>query len=132
MPISEAPRLPRHHKENPRLTHPTLDKLQALKLMGMSHGLLEQRQRPEMPAGPFEERLGLLVDRERTAREDRRRKTRWHQAKLRQTACIEAIDYRHLRGLDKALLRSLATCQWIRDRHTVLITGPTGIGKPCS
>ena len=112
------------------LTHPTLDKLQALKLMGMSHALLEQMQMPEMTEVPFEERLGLLVDRESTAREDRRLTTRLHQAKLRQTACIEDIDYRHPRGLDKSLMLSLATCQWVRNRHNVLITGPTGIGKP--
>ena len=73
--------------------------------------------------------IGLLVDRESTAREDRRLKTRLHKAKLRQTAGIEAIDSRHPRGLDKALMRSLATCQWRRDRHNVLITGPPGIGK---
>ncbi len=114
------------------LPHPTLDKLQALKLMGMSHALMEQMQMPEMTEVPFEERLGLLVDRESTAREDRRLQTRLHQAKLRHTACLEDIDYRHPRGLDKSLVLSLATCQWIRDRHTVLITGPTGIGKPCS
>ena len=112
------------------LTHPTLDKLQALKLMGMYHALLEQMQMPEITEVPFEERLGLLVERESTAREDRRLKTRLHQAKLRQTACIEDIDYRHPRGLDKSLMRSLATCQWVRNRHNVLITGPTGIGKP--
>jgi hypothetical protein len=52
------------------------------------------------------------------------------QAKLRQAACLEALDYRQPRGLDKALMTTLATCQWIRDRHNVLITGPTGIGKP--
>jgi DNA replication protein DnaC len=97
--------------------------------MGMYHALLEQMQMPEIPEVPFEERLGLLVDRESTARADRRLKTRLHQAKLRQTACIEDIDYRHPRGLDKALVRGLATCQWVRDRHNVLITGPTGIGK---
>ena len=112
------------------LTHPTLDKLQALKLMGMYHALLEQMQMPEITEVPFEERLGLLVDRESTAREDRRLKTRLHQAKLRQSACSEDIDYRHPRGLDKALMRSLTACQWVRDRHNVLITGPTGIGKP--
>ena len=112
------------------LTHPTLDKLHALKLMGMYQALLEQTQMPEITELRFEERLGLLVDRELTAREDRRLKTRLHKAKLRQTACIEDIDYRHPRGLDKALMRSLATCQWVRDRHNVLITGPTGIGKP--
>jgi hypothetical protein len=52
------------------------------------------------------------------------------QAKLRQAACLEDLDYRQPRGLDKALMTPLATCQWIRDRHNVLITGPTGIGKP--
>ncbi len=97
--------------------------------MGMYHALLEQMQMPEITEVPFEERLGLLVDRESTAREDRRLKTRLHQAKLRQTACIEDIDYRHPRGLDKSLMLSLATCQWVRNRHNVLITGPTGIGK---
>ena len=111
------------------LTHPTLDKLHALKLMGMYHALLEQMQMPEITAVPFDDRLGLLVDRESTAREDRRLKTRLHKAKLRQTACIEDIDYRHPRGLDKSLMLSLATCQWVRERHNVLITGPTGIGK---
>ena len=111
------------------LTPPTLDKLHALKLMGMYQALLEQTQMPEITELRFEERLGLLVDRELTARADRRLKTRLHKAKLRQTACIEDIDYRHPRGLDRSLMLSLATCQWIRDRHNVLITGPTGIGK---
>src|SRR3989454_5581387 len=129
MRISEAPSITLSHKENPMLTHPTLDKLQALKLMGMYHAFLEQTQMPEITELHFEERLGLLVDRESTAREDRRLKTRLHQAKLRQTACIEDIDYRHPRGLDKSLVLRLAMCQWIRDRHNVLITGPTGIGK---
>jgi IstB-like ATP binding protein len=88
------------------LRHPTLDKLHALKLMGMSQALLEQTQRPEITELCFDERLGLLVDRDITAREDRRLKTRLHQAKLRQTACIEDIDYRHPRRLDKSLMRS--------------------------
>jgi DNA replication protein DnaC len=113
----EAPADPSHARQT---TSPAIDGYQAL---------LEQTQRPEIAALRFEERLGLLVDRELTAREDRRLKTRLHKAKLRQTACIEDIDYRHPRGLDKSLMRSLATCQWIRDRHNVLITGPTGIGK---
>jgi DNA replication protein DnaC len=64
-----------------------------------------------------------------TERDSKRLKTRLHTAKLRQAACIEAIDYRQPRGLDKALLTRLATGQWVRDRHNVLITGPTGIGK---
>src|SRR5256712_6766254 len=111
------------------LTHPTLDKLQALRLTGMSHALVEQLQMPDIAALSFEERLGLLVDRERTEREVRRLTTRLRQAKLRQTACIEDIDYRHPRGLDKALMARLVMCQGVREHHNVFITGPTGIGK---
>jgi DNA replication protein DnaC len=111
------------------LTHPTLEKLQSLKLTGMMQALVEQLQMPEITELSFDERLGLLVDREITHRDNRRLTTRLHQAKLRQSACIEDIDYRHPRGLDKSVITRLATCQWVRDRHNVLITGPTGIGK---
>jgi DNA replication protein DnaC len=95
----------------------------------MYQALIEQRQVPDMVALTFEERLGLLVDRELTERENRRLTTRLRQAKLRQTACIEDIDYRHPRRLDKSFMARLATCQWVRERHNVFITGPTGIGK---
>ena len=111
------------------LTHPTLDKLQRLGLSGMAQALREQMNMPDIGDLSFEERLGLLVDRELTARDDRRLKTRLHKAKLRQAACIEDIDYRHPRGLDKALMLRLATCQWVREHHNLLLTGPTGIGK---
>jgi len=111
------------------LNHPTLDKLVALKLTGMAKALSEQRDVPESQTLSFEERLGLLVDREMTVRSDRRLTTRLRQAKLRLSASLEDIDYRHPRGLDKALLLRLASCQWIHDRHNVLITGPTGSGK---
>ena len=111
------------------LTHPTLDKLQTLKLAGMYQALVEQLQMSDIAALSFEERFGLRVDRERTERDTRRLTTRLRQAKLRQTACIEDIDYRHPRGLDKAVMARLATCQWVRERHNVWITGPTGIGK---
>ncbi len=111
------------------LTHPTLDKLHSLRLSGMSQALMEQMNMPDIDALSFEERLGLLVDRELTERDDRRLTTRLHKAKLRQAACIEDIDYRHPRGLDKALMMRLATCQWVREHHNLLLTGPTGIGK---
>jgi DNA replication protein DnaC len=94
----------------------------------MSQALIEQRQVPAMVALTFEERLGLLVDRERTERENRRLTTRLRQAKLRQTAGIEAIDSRPPRGWDKSFMARLATCHWVRERHHVFITGPTGIG----
>ena len=85
------------------LTHPTLDKLQTLKLSGMYHALAEQLQMADIAALSFEERFGLLVDREFTERDNRRLTTRLRQAKLRQTACIEDIDYRHPRGLRQDL-----------------------------
>src|SRR5215475_8785727 len=86
-------------------------------------------QSPAIATLSFEERLGLRVDRESTERENRRLTTRLRQATLRQTACIEDLDYRHPRGLDKAFITRLATCQWGREQHNVLITGPTGMGN---
>ncbi len=111
------------------LTHPTLDKLQTLRLTGMVNALSEQMHMPDISDLSFEERLGLLVDREMTERSDRRLKTRLRQAKLRLSAALEDIDYRHPRGLDKSLMISLASCQWVKDRRNILITGPTGVGK---
>lgn len=111
------------------LTHPTLDKLERLRFMGMTKALREQLQNPEVERLSFLERLGLLVDREVTDREDRRLKSRLRRAGLRQQACLEDIDYRAGRGLDKPLMRHLATCDWVRRHHNVVITGPTGVGK---
>jgi DNA replication protein DnaC len=79
------------------LTHPTLEKLQTLKFTGMAKALIEQLQMPDIQELCFEERLGLLVDREMTERENRRLQTRLRKARLRQSACIEDIDYRHPR-----------------------------------
>jgi DNA replication protein DnaC len=111
------------------LLHPTLDKLHALRLTGMARALEAQMTMPDIGALSFEERLGLLVDHECTERDDRRLKTRLRNAALRQAACLEDIDYRHARGLDKSLMKKLATCQWLREHHNLLLCGPTGIGK---
>ncbi|OYV74586.1 MAG: AAA family ATPase [Chromatiales bacterium 21-64-14] len=111
------------------LIHPTLDKLQHLQLTGMRKALAEQIDLPDIEDLSFEERLGLLVDREITERDDRRLKTRLRQAKLRQQAAIEDIDYRHPRGLDKAMIAGLVNGAWIKAHHNILITGPTGVGK---
>ena len=94
----------------------------------MSQAVVEQLQMADSAARSFEERFGLRVDREITERDNRRLTTRLRQAKRRQTACIEARDERHPRGWDKAVMTRLATCQWVREHHHVLITGPTGIG----
>ena len=111
------------------LTHPTLDKLQALKFTGMATALAEQMAMPDIDELAFEERLGLLVDREATERENRRLTSLLRRAKLKHNAALEDIDYRHPRGLDKSLIRSLATCRWVTEHLNILITGPTGVGK---
>ena len=111
------------------LTHPTMEKLNTLKLTGMVKALSEQQQMAEVDSLGFEERLGLLVDREATERENRKLATRLKKAKLRQSASIEDIDFRRIRGLDKALILSLAACAWITKGVNVLICGPTGVGK---
>ena len=111
------------------LTHPTLDKLRTLKCAGMAAALTEQMTLPDIDTLTFEERLGLLVDRELTERNNRRTANRLRRARLKHQATLENIDYRHPRGLDKALMQSLATCQWVSDRLNILITGPTGVGK---
>jgi len=77
----------------------------------------------------FEDRFGLLVDSEATYRENLRLQRLLKTAKLRVAACIEDIDYRHDRGLDKALMASLVTCDWIDRGHNLILTGPTGCGK---
>jgi len=111
------------------LNHPTLDKLEQLRLTGMAQALKEQARLPEANHLTFEERLGLLVDREMTERENRRLQTRLRKARLRQQATLEDVDYRPGRGLDKALLLRLAMCDWVRRHHNLLITGATGVGK---
>jgi len=111
------------------LTHPIMEKLQVMKFDGMRKAFEEQLQMADIEKMTFEERFGLLVDREKTERENRRLKTRLYKARLRLAASIEDIDFHHPRGLDKELILSLASCQWIRAHHNVFITGPTGVGK---
>jgi DNA replication protein DnaC len=111
------------------LTHPTLDKIERLRLAGMAKALSEQMQNNEIGSLTFEERLGLLVDRELTERENRRLTTRLRIARLRHQASIEDLDFRGTRGMDKSLVMSLSKNQWISDHQNLLITGPTGVGK---
>lgn len=111
------------------LSHPTLEKLHALRLTGMAKGLEEQLQMTGLEELGFAERLGLLVDREMTERESRRLKDRLAKARLRQTASVEDVDLRTPRGLDRALFVSLCSCQWVTQHLNILITGATGAGK---
>jgi DNA replication protein DnaC len=111
------------------LTHPLLEKLQTLRFHGMQKALDEQMRMPDINTLAFEDRLGLLIDREMTERDNRKLSTRLKNAKLRQSACLEDVDLRHPRGLDKSLLMQLADCRWLKEHHNVLIIGPTGVGK---
>ena len=111
------------------LTHPILEKLEPLGFYGMLKALQEQMQMPDIEKLSFEERLGLLIDREVTERENRRLKARLRKAKLRQNACVEDIDFRHPRKLDKNLFMQLAEGRWLKEHHNLLIIGPTGVGK---
>jgi len=108
---------------------PTLEKMRGLKLHGMAKAFEEQLSSPDCKDLSFEDRLGLMVDREATDRGNRRLQTRLRNAKLRLQACMEDIDYRHPRGLDKSLIKSLSSCQWVRDHNNIILTGPTGAGK---
>jgi DNA replication protein DnaC len=111
------------------LTMPTLDRLRELKFHGMAKSFQEQLGSAEYAELSFEERLGLMIDREKTERENRRFKTRLTRAKIRQQACLEDLDYAPSRGFDKSFMKALSTCQWMRDHLNLLIDGPTGSGK---
>ena len=111
------------------LLHPTLEKLTTLRFTGMIAALDEQMQMNSLDDLSFEERLGILLDREIAVRQSRIMNTRLRKAKLRQESCIEDIDFRHPRGMDKSLVMRLAGCEWIKDHNNLIITGPTGVGK---
>ncbi len=111
------------------LHHPTLDKLHQLRLTGMAKALVHLAESAEAQALTFDERLGLLLDHEATFRDGKRLAARLKIAQLRQNACLEDIDHRHPRGLDKALLAKLADGRWLKEHLNCLITGPAGVGK---
>lgn len=111
------------------LNHPTHDQLNQLRLFGMARALAEQQALPDIANLPFEERLGLLVEREVSERESRLTSSRLRRAKLKQAAVAEDVDYRAARSLDRALFNRLLTGDWVTAHQNVLITGPTGVGK---
>lgn len=111
------------------ITVPTFEKLKSMKFWGMAQAFEEQMSSSQYERLSFEERLGLLVDREASERENRRMQSRLKQAALRQQACIQDIDHTLPRGLDPALMQSLYSGQWIKEHLNILICGPTGIGK---
>lgn len=112
------------------LTHPTSERLTALGLAGMARALDEQRRTgPAFEALSFEDRLGLLVDREAAERDTKRLTARLKFAALRQAASVEDLDLRTPRGIDRAVMAHLIHGGWINRHENLLITGQTGLGK---
>ncbi len=112
------------------LNQPTLEKMHSMKMLAMAEAFEQQIESSSHSKLSFEERLGMLLDAEYTAREQRKLTRRLQQAKLRQPgACIEDIDFKARRGLNRQALMALARCDWIHESLNVMITGPTGTGK---
>jgi len=109
--------------------HQTIEKLSQMKLHTMATAFQEQLEKPALSSLSFEDRFAMIVDREWSAREDRKLTRRLKAARLKIQATVEDIDYQHQRGLDKSVIRSLSSCQWIKSHQNVIVTGPTGIGK---
>jgi DNA replication protein DnaC len=111
------------------LVHHTHERLAALGLAGMAKAFDDQLTLPDSAALPFEQRLGLMIDREVTERDNRRLASRLKFAALRQAAVVEDIDLRSPRGIDRGFFAKLVDGDWIARKHNLLITGPTGVGK---
>ena len=111
------------------LIHPTLDNMRSLKLFAMVQALETQMGMKDIEEMNFTDRLGLLVDAELTSRENKRLQSRLRNAKLRLSACVEDIDVKAARGLDRIVVTSLATCDWLQQHQNVIVTGPAGAGK---
>jgi DNA replication protein DnaC len=112
------------------LTQPTIEKLMSMRLRGMAEAFREQQESADSQRLSFEERLGLLIDRQWNWRENRALERRLRNGRLQGPACLEDIDYRTARGLDRQVVRSLTQeSAWVREHQNLFLIGPTGIGK---
>jgi len=111
------------------LNQQTIEKLHALKLIGMAEAFQDQLSQPDIGRLSCEERFGLIVDRQWTWKEDCRMQRYLKQARLKLNACVEDIDYKTPRGIDQSVMMRLISCDWIKQHQNIIITGPTGAGK---
>jgi DNA replication protein DnaC len=111
------------------LTNHTYERLVALGLTGMAKAFDDQLRQPDVTALSFEQRLGLMIDREASERDSKRLTARLKFAALRQAASVEDVDLRSPRGIERAFLAKLIDGDWIGRKQNLLITGPTGVGK---
>ena len=112
------------------LTQPTIEKLIAMRLSGMAEAFKQQQESADCQQLSFEERLGMLIDRQWNWRENRALDRRLRNGRLQGSTCVEDIDYRTPRGLDRSLMRSLTQeSAWVRQHQNLFLIGKTGIGK---
>ena len=112
------------------LNQQTIEKLHAMRMRGMAEAFAQQQEDTEAVQLSFEERFALLIDRQWTWRQNRVLERRLREARLQGPACIEDIDFRAARGLDKQVVRSLIQdSDWVRRHQHIFLVGPTGIGK---
>jgi len=112
------------------LQEPMMEKLMAMRLHGMADALKMQQQDPAAGELSFLDRLAMLIDHQWNWRQNQALARRLHTAKLRGNACVEEVDYRASRGLDKSVIRALAQeSAWVRNHEHLFILGPTGVGK---
>ena len=111
------------------LNQPTMEKLRAMKLYGMAEAFREQYESANSSQLSFEERFGLLVDCQWTWKENRALTRRLQLAKFKERGLMEDIDYQHPRGLDRRLIRTLASSDWVRQHQNLLLLGPPELAK---
>jgi DNA replication protein DnaC len=111
------------------LLEQTMDKLNAMKLYGMVGAMRQWLDKPKEKDITPADLVGVLTDAEWIHRENLKLSARLRNARFRQPASIEDIDYAHARGLSKAVMLDLATSRWAASHQNIILTGPTGVGK---
>jgi DNA replication protein DnaC len=111
------------------LNQQTVNKLYELKLTGMAEAFADQLKEPDMDKLSFAERFGLIVNRQWTWKENNRMERYLKNARMKLNACMEDIDYKTPRGIDRSVMMNLSSCDWVKRHHNIIITGPTGSGK---
>lgn len=111
------------------LDQQTIEKLHHLKLTGMAEAFTEQLKQPDLARLSFEERFGLIVERQWSWKENCRLERYLKNARLKLNACVEDIDYRAPRGIDQSVMMRLIGCEWVKSHQNIIVTGPTGVGK---
>jgi DNA replication protein DnaC len=107
----------------------TIEKLRTMRLTGLAEAFSQQMEDAQMHSLSFEERFSMMVDHQWIARQNKAVARRLKNARLKLQACVEDIDYTRSRGLDRPLIRSLATSQWVSTHHHLIIVGASGVGK---